>query len=310
MNDDNSNYYVKLPNEWYLDSSITNEELTVLYLLYRNYMQYKSLSLCSLEMVSNYLYVNTKTNKKILQKIRKAISALIKNKYIIDILDLQYNTIRIDDITNKNQVFYVKLIDPPDRNYFKILDTNIDKIFDYLKKENINKFSFVRYYIACMRVINNENKFGYLTQTKVKKIIEHSSTVQRYNKILQDELHLIRYNNDYLSKEKKYCTTFIGDYDAEEEFKWLVDQEVKEKGYVYTDKKISNKKRSIQQQKRKVKDDDIDKDKKIAELEAELKKYEDKSLTIEKSQPKQKPKILEYPLSCDEEELDINDLFG
>lgn len=121
---------------------------------------------------------------------------------------------------------------------------------------------------------------------------------------------MIRYNNDYLSKEKKYCTTFIGDYDAEEEFKWLVDQEVKEKGYVYTDKKISNKKRSIQQQKRKVKDDDIDKDKKIAELEAELKKYEDKSLTIEKSQPKQKPKILEYPLSCDEEELDINDLFG
>jgi hypothetical protein len=307
----NNNYYVKLPNDWYTDKSITNEELVILYFLYRNFMLYKSLSLCSLDMIaSDYMLINTSNNKKIINTIKNTIKSLLEKGKITNIFDLKYNPLELDSITNKNQLLYLQLINPPNDNYFEVKDADIDNLLVYLQNENINKFSFIRYFIACVRVTHNQDKFGYLTQSKAKIIAGHSSTIRRYNKILQDELHLIRYNNDYLTKEKKYCTTFIGCYD-DEEFNLKVQQKVHEMGLVYTDKQISNKKRSIQQKKKKVKDDDIDRDKRIQELEEELKKYRNMLLTKKKSQPKQKPKIIEYPLSyVEDEDIDIDDLLG
>ena len=66
MNSNLKESFIKLPNSWYDNLSISNKELTTLSLLYRNYTYYQSVSLCSLEMLCNYMYIDSNTNKKII----------------------------------------------------------------------------------------------------------------------------------------------------------------------------------------------------------------------------------------------------
>ena len=106
----------------------------------------------------------------------------------------------------------------------------------------------------------------------MKKLITDSRTIQRYNKILQDDLHLIRYNNNYLTPDKHYCTTFIGNWDDEVNFNYQLQIEVSAKGLIYTDKVKSNVKRSVKQ---KINNILSEKDIKIKELEEKLKQYEE-----------------------------------
>lgn len=272
MNNNLKECFIKLPNDWYDNLDITNEEITLLILLYRNYMLYKSIAVCSLESLASSMYINTNSNKKIISIIKDTISYLIEKEYITGLYGLHYQEISLDDITNKNQIFYVELIEPPETNYFMVKDIDIDNIFNHLQGVNIDKFSIIRYFVACRRVVNTENKFGYLTQGKLKQLVNHSKTIQGYNKILQDDLKLIRYNNNYLTKEKHYCTTFIGLYNEKESFDKMVECEVENKGLVRTDKIKSNKKRKLKQQANDINskiNDPVNMDK-IKELEAQL----------------------------------------
>jgi hypothetical protein len=244
----NSNFkdsFIKLPNNWYDNIYITNEEITLAILLYRNYTYYQSVSLNSIETICEYMYINTNSNKRMLPRIKNILLSMQQKNIILNFYDLHYLNLLLDDI-NKHQCFYVELSPPPEENYFMIKNIDIDSIFKALQGSNLSKFNLIRYFIACMRVTNNENNFGYLSQSKLKKLINDSKTIQNYNKILQDDLNLIRYNNDYLTPEKYYCTTFISTYDNKN-FDKLIQTEVNNQHLVYTDKIVSNTKRSIKQ---------------------------------------------------------------
>jgi len=278
-------YYIKLPNSIYDDLSISNEELTVLSLMYRNYMQYKGLAICSMQMLADYMKYDPKTNHKIIPKIKTIINELIENKYITRMCDLSYKDISLSEI-NKDIMFYVEIPVPLEALYFKVFDKNVDVIFNYLQDKKLNKFSMMRYYIACCRVSNNDASIGYLTQGKLKKLVSDSRTIQRYNNILQDELELIIYNNSYLTPDKHYCTTFIGKWDDEANFNKQLEVEVAVKGLVFTDKTKSNERRS---KKQEINNIDNNKER-IKELEDKIKEYE---ALIYK--PKEQECILEEP---------------
>jgi len=153
----------------------------------------------------------------------------------------------VEDINNKYNIFLYELVDFPETNYFVINDMDLINIFKQLKGSNLSKFNLVRYFVACRRVSNNDSNFGFLSQTKLKRLVRDSKTIQNYNKLLQDDLHLIRYNNNYRTSDKNYYTTFIGHYDDEKNFNEQVRIEAGSNGLILTDKKKSNKKRSVQQ---------------------------------------------------------------
>ena len=275
MNNVLTNSYIKLPNDIYDNLNVSNEELTILILMYRNYQQYKSIGLCSIQMICDYMRINISNNRKVINIIKDSISQLSNNGYIINIYNLYYDDCEGSInaiIKDKDTLFYVELTPPPTERYFEIYDKNINYIFEKLASKNLNKFNLVRYYIACVRVSHNDSNFGYLSQTKLKQLISDSRTIQRYNKVLQDDLHLILYNNNYLTPEKHYCTTFIGKYGDEDNFNKQVEIEVSMKGLVHTDKIKSNVKRSVKQEINHLLDD---KDIKIKELEEKLKQYEE-----------------------------------
>jgi hypothetical protein len=233
-----------IPNKWYDDLNISNEELTILILLYRNNIYYHSISLCNMEMLCNYMHINSNSNKRIIRTLIDTIISLHKKKLIMDFYDLRYNIISTDTIVNKNYLFYVGLPPTPTKDFLVIKNKEIDSIFNYLNNSNLGKFSLIRYFVACRRATNNKQNFGYLTQGKLKQLVNDSRTIQRYNKILQDELHLIRYNNNFWTKDKHYCTTFIGLYNDKVNFDYQVQCEVDRLGLVYTDKTDSNLSRS------------------------------------------------------------------
>lgn len=283
------NTYVKLPNNIFDNLNITNEELTILLLLYRNYIQYKSISLCSVQLLCNYMRINISNNRKVITTIKDVIIELTDKGYITNLYDLYYEEVDIllidSVIKDKDSLFYTELPEPPESNYFVIYDNEINYIFQELVSKNLNKFNIIRYFIACRRVSNNDSNFGYLTQTKLKQLISDSRTIQRYNKILQDDLHLIRYNNNYLTKDKYYCTTFIGKYDDEDNFNYQLQIEVDSKGLIPTDKIKSNIKRSKKQEINHLVND---KDIKIKELEEKLKQYEALQYRESKTNPHNK----------------------
>lgn len=265
--------YIKLHNDIYDNLNVTNEELTILVLLYRNYMQYKSIAICSIQMILDYMFVNISNNRKTIKTIKDSIYGLITKGYITNLYNLYYQVIEENNlIKNKDSLFYVELAIPPESNYFKVFDKDINSIFEYCQGENISKFNLIRYFIACKRVSNNDSNFGYLSQGKLKQLVSDSRSIQRYNKILQDDLHLIRYCNDYLTLEKHYATTFIGSWDDVGNFNIQVEAEVRVRGLVHTDKIKSNKRRSTKQKINNLINTD-DKDARINELEEQLRQY-------------------------------------
>lgn len=282
-----SQYYIKLPNDIYDDLSISNEELTILSLMYRNYMQYKKLAICSMQMLAEYMKYDSGGNHKIISRIKIIIGELIENKYITRMCDLSYKDISLSDI-NKDTMFYVEIPEPLSTLYFKVFDRDIDSIYEYLQDKKLNKFGIIRYYTACCRVSNNDACIGYLTQGKLKKLVSDSRTIQKYNNILQDELNLIIYNNSYLTPDKHYCTTFIGKYDDDKNFNRQLAVEVSSKGLIHTDKIKSNERRS---KKQEINNIDAEKDKaRIKELEEKLKQYEELKYV-----PKDKEEVLVEP---------------
>lgn len=212
--------------------------------------------------------INTRNNTKIIKQIKDTIISLQNKKYITEIYNFDGENIILD----KNTFFYAELIEPPEERYFMVYDSDIDKIFTYLKSSNISKFDFVRYYLACKRVTNNDSEFGYLAQSKLKQLISDTRTVGRYNKILQDDLELFKFNSNYLTAEKHYCTTFVGAYNNKS-FDKMVQDEANNRGLVPTDKTKANKKRSLKQKIYNINNSD-DKDARIQELEEKLKQYE------------------------------------
>ena len=249
------NSFIKLPNDIYDDTSITNEEITILILLLRNYNERTSCSLCSVQMICDYMRVDVSNNRNLVATIKNSLIGLENKGYIAKVYNLcdenyDKNNIKFtikSIIKNKNTLFLVELSTIPISSYFKVFDRDINCIFKYLQHNNSNKFSLIRYFIACCRVSSNSKNFGYLTQNQLNGLVTDSRTIQGYNNVLQNELNLIVYNNDYLTTEYKYCTTYIGKYYAKDNFNRQLKLEVSKKGLIHTNKSISNMRRSIQQ---------------------------------------------------------------
>jgi len=270
MTNSNENDFIKLPNDIYDNMDITNEELTVLALMYRNYQLYKNIGVCSIEMIVKIMRFNTQKNHDIVPTIKEAIFGLLEKKFIVKILNIYKEEITVDDI-KKDTLFYVELVKPLDEYYFKVYDRDLDHIFKQLESDKTSKFNIVRYFIACCRVSNNDSQFGYLSQGKLKQLLNDSKTIHKYNIILQDELHLIRYNNNFLTPERRYCTTFIGKYDDEKNFNLQLQIEVSAKNLVHTDKIVSNKRRSKKQEINNIANDVS----KVSELEKKQEQYKE-----------------------------------
>jgi hypothetical protein len=272
-------FHIVLKNSLYNDSSISNVEVVILSLLNKNYNTAKEVSLCSVNILLDYMYCKH-TNSRIAADIREGLANLIATK-VIEIIDLHYEPIEFKDILNNN-LFYVRIPKVLDtEGYFKILESDVDKIFKKLALTNINKFGLVRYFIAIQRVISNEKSFGWLPQSKVREFVGESKTVSKYNNLLMDELKLIRYNNNYITPERSYCSTYFGKYDDEVNFNRLLQNEVASKGLIPTTKVTSNARRRV-----KAKSNVIEKEiesttelEKIQRLELELaetkKKYDE-----------------------------------
>lgn len=280
MNNVLNDKYIRLPNDFYDNLDISNEEMTVLTLMYRNYMQYKSLGVCSIQMICDFMRINVSNNRKLVAVIKDTIIELISKGYIKNLYNIYYENcdsknipLSINSIIkDKDSMFYVELVKPPANHYFEIYDQEINYIFKELASKNLNKFNIIRYFIACRRVSSNESNFGYLTQSKLKQLVNDSRTIKRYNEILQNDLHLIRYNNSFLTEDRHYCTTFIGHWDDEANFNFQLQTEVEARGLIHTDKVKSNEKRSIQQKVNNIVNSEFDiKDARILELEELLK---------------------------------------
>ena len=320
MNDDPKGNFIMLPNSIYDDLSISNEEVTVFVLMYKHYQLSKSIGLCSIQAIASMMKIDTSNNRGMVLKIKESMKGLTDKNYIIKFYDLSDEEITFEEATSsKDSLFQIELIRPPEDHFFKLYDKDIIHIFNQLHGENISKFNIIRYFIACKRVSHNTSNFGYLTQGKLKKLITDSRTIQRYNKILQDDLHLIRYNNSYLTPDKHYCTTFIGNWDDEVNFNYQLQIEVSAKGLIYTDKIKSNIKRSVKQ---KINNILSEKDIKIKELEEKLKQYEElqykeKELVkenefvepIPKGIGLQNKKPLPLPIISDDNDDDEPDIF-
>jgi len=212
-------------------------------------------------------------NNEIIKNIRTILNLLIKNKHILGLYDTYYNIISVEDVKDKNYLFYVELPIPPTINYTQIYDNELDKIFIVTKGTNLNKFNIIRYFVACRRVINSQSRFGFLTQSKLKILLNSSRTIQKYNKILQDDLHLIRYCSDYITAQKHYCTTFIGYWDEKANFENQLKFAVSEQNLIPISKIKSNTKRSIKQKIHKIEKDEFANEDKLRELEMYRKKY-------------------------------------
>lgn len=258
-------FFIILNNDLYINGSISNEELIIFTLIQKNYNVAKEISLCSVNLLLDYMYIKH-NNSKMAKVVRNTIENLIIKKYII-IVDLHYQQIEFNQLTNSD-LFYIGL-DKAESNYFKILEYDLDKIFKYLTTTNFDKFAFIRYYIAIQRVISCERRFGYLTQKMVRELVGESKTVSNYNKILQEDLKLIRYNNSYITPEREYCSTYFGRYEDELNFNEQLQFEVNEKRLVYSDKIKSNVKRSVKQK--------LNREDKIRELEEEIARLRSKS---------------------------------
>ncbi|WP_231159289.1 hypothetical protein [Clostridium botulinum] len=216
-------------------------------LIKRNYSPIKEVSIASINMILNYMCVYNR-NPKLIKTIKVAIEGLIQKGYIKQIMNLQYDPIEFDTIKNQD-LFYIEMENDLD-NYFKINDYDLDKIFNYLHNTNMNRFTFIRYFIAIQRVINNDAQFGWLTQSSIKSIISHNQTISKYNKILTDELNLIIYNNSYITPDRHYCSTYFGKYGDDINFNKQLQIEVGAKDLIYVDKTDSNIKRSNTLKKR------------------------------------------------------------
>ena len=240
-----SESFVKLQNNIYDNPNISNEEITVLVLLLRNYIISKSSTICSIDMIAQFMKIETSRNRKIIGTIKEAITGLVEKGYITKLYDIHCNEINVSKL-NKDYIFYAEFPDITDSGYFIVHDKDINKIFSHLESLNIGKFNLIRYFIACRRVSSNKYNFGYLSQTKLKGLVTDSRSIRKYNNILQDELELIRYNNNYLTKNNKYCVTYIGKFDDKANFNRLVKEEVATKGLIYTNKIKSNERRSVQ----------------------------------------------------------------
>lgn len=297
----NSNeVYIIVPNEYFIDDNITNEELVVYCLLQRNYISARITGTSSINLIKEYMYIENR-NPRIIESIKNGIKGLLNKKIIYNLSDVHNNEIKFEDL--KNDTYFNFSMDFGEQ-YFQVYDYTLNAIFKYLynNSSNINKFALARYFLAVNRVLNSQADFGWLTQSRVKKLCGKSETIQRYNKILQDKLNLIMYNNSYMTQEKHYISTYFGWYGDNENFDNQLKNQVAAQNLILnpTDKVKSNTNRSIKQKINKTKDkiQDTSKDEEIALLKAQIAQLEAEH---KQNNIKSKPSKLGQQQKIDEE---------
>lgn len=232
--------YVKIKNDMYLNEDFTNEEITTLALINRNFNEARGISMVTIEYLVSCLYCKS-NNQRIISSIKNALISLFDKGIILNVYDTHYNKIDICSI-KKDDMLLLEL-EQVKSEYFEVVDTDIDKVAKYCSTLNIDKFSLLRYTIAISRVVNNEIGFGYLTQGSCRKIIGSHKSIKKYNEILYD-LELFRYTSDYVTPIKEYVPTFFGRYNNKANFDMQLKYIIQERNLIRVDKSEANSKRS------------------------------------------------------------------
>lgn len=232
--------------------------------------------------ILNQLGIANNNTKRIIQ-IKSTILSLLKPKTINigtkdapQIITKQMingiytlNGKAITERESINNGTYIASVEVLKSNYFIVRDKDINAILSYASQNNIDKAKLIRYFCLIMREISHNKKgdnydsrelrYGYMTQNFLlkqhKEIISNSSCITKYNTILQD-LKLILFNNNYLTPSNHYISTYFTDnfrLDSDgnvfqsdiEKFNKYILENVNEKSLIKSDKKTSNKKRSI-----------------------------------------------------------------
>lgn len=205
----------------------------------------------------------TTTNQR--NPIKEALKYLIENKYIA-LYDMMLNKIDLDfdNISKTNVIVFLKsscVENEDDKvNFFKVPIINMHKIMIFLQsnKTKIHKHKFIRYYLYIARRCSNQDMCGYVSMRTIKELFGISAKIcAEYNRILQDEIEVIYYNNDYGKTKsdgsvKMMCTMYghknvLYDKDCNKplektKFEKMINEYVSQKGYVLINKeKLSNK---------------------------------------------------------------------
>ncbi|WP_160678725.1 hypothetical protein [Clostridium sp. C8-1-8] len=287
---DNNNYIILHNNiPLFKDENITlpDQELVLYLLLQLNYNISKGRGITSVITLLDIMCLR-RDSKRIIGDIRIALYNLIVKGLVSNIYTINFEEIEIrlevkkDEETGKETTnvkgisnidsFYYEL-DLPEEQYFKIHEKFLYEIFNYSKGKKLEKFSLVRYLCCVLRVISCDSRFGWLTQGSVEFL--NSRTITTYNNILQEDLHIIRYNNDYVTEKFRYCSTYFSLYDDKENFDKQLADTVKERKLIKKDKEKSNNNRRSKQQlnnkdKQIAEETDEDKIKQLKKEKAEI----------------------------------------
>lgn len=272
--------FVMLDSEWITNKEITNEMLTV-YLCIRGFM-YDNVTQQSklfVPMLYDILGVDSKQNK-LTTPVIKAINDLVYHGMIVvndalnfeekifDIKECLYYSVEFprEYELKENLILYnsnkVDNVIP----FTKIPYVNLESIFNYiLDNKGIKKYTFLRYYLLIAKACSNPMQVFSLSYATINDVINISNkTCNDYNDTLKSLDCILYTNNMYYIKNNKIknSATFYGhignpikdklidggNYEDkmvdEKFFKMVVDEIIKEKGYVIYDKEAMATKRS------------------------------------------------------------------
>lgn len=189
----------------------------------------------------------------------------LKNSKYIEVYDYFGNSIEFENnsnITYKISFTDIEVLEGVDYTGFSIVpNIHIAIILNYLNNNKIDRYKFIRYYLIIARCCSNSQRFGSIPMNKIKKIIKITNdTCKIFNMILQNNLEIIFYNNEYGYYDKngnpKISSTMFGqkdvvmDYNKEkhimtyDEFESNVKANVSSYNWIHIDKKILSNKKS------------------------------------------------------------------
>lgn len=230
---------------------LTREELSV-FIITQLFTNKSEVSRFQLKDIYNFLSISN-TNTKTKTMIKKVLKSL-KDKEIL-FFGKDFNCdieLDLDSITNRNSDIYCELFYEIGENFCMIYVSDLLKIFDYISKNNIDRYDFIYLYCYILSYINynKDNEYYKLAFPSLSTIEEETKLskntilkyIDIYKKIKILSCEYIGYNKKSNSNTKMfYCRK------CDEALLKKKLQLEKTTDIVIDKKTLMNKKRSIKQ---------------------------------------------------------------
>lgn len=230
---------------------LTREELSI-FVITQLFSNKSDVSRFQLKDIYNFLNISN-TNTKTKDTIKNILKSL-KNKEVL-FFGKDFNCekeLNLDLVTNRNSDIYCELFYEIGENFCILYINDLLKIFSYISKNNIDRYSFIYLYCFILSYINynKENEYYKLAFPSLSTIEEETTlsknTILKYIDIYKSinilSCEYIGYNKKNNSNTKMY---YCRKCDEELLYKMLNSQNTNN---IVSDKKVlMNKKRSIKQ---------------------------------------------------------------